>query len=161
MAGFGSKIRLAGDNEIFKGVVGNHCLIEIDNTSQRSLPSAKMVVPAIELCSPFGFRYALICLFEFQVVITNIGDATIGDESSEDGKRWMRPFLDGAMSIPGVNFAAWGRSYKYPEIAMHFIGQQVDTPALYDQADSDQTITQDVHMMLTSETILEDLFQIH
>lgn len=59
-----------------------------------------------------------------QVVITNIGEATIDDESTEDGQRWMKPFLEGAMKIPGVNFAAWGRSYKYPDIAMHFIGEQ-------------------------------------
>ena len=65
----------------------------------------KMVVPAIE------------------VVFTNIGDATIDDESTEDGKTWLNAFISGAESIPGVTFAAWGRSYKYPDMAMHFIGK--------------------------------------
>ena len=64
-----------------------------------------MVVPAIE------------------VVITHIGGATIDDESTDDGKRWVTPFLNGAMNIPGVNFAAWGRSNKNPNTAMHFIGK--------------------------------------
>ena len=64
-----------------------------------------MVVPAIE------------------VVFTNIGTATIDDESTEDGQTWLKAFVSGAEGIPGVNFAAWGRSYKYPEIAMHFIGK--------------------------------------
>ena len=58
-----------------------------------------------------------------EIVFTNIGNATIDDESSEDGKRWLKPFLDGALHIPGVNFAAWGRSYRYPDLAMHFIGR--------------------------------------
>ena len=64
-----------------------------------------MVVPAIE------------------VVFTNIGNATIDDESTEDGKTWLNAFVTGAESIPGVNLAAWGRSYKYSDIAMHFIGK--------------------------------------
>lgn len=64
-----------------------------------------MVVPAIE------------------VVITNVGDANIDDETTETGKAWQKAFLDGALGIPGCNFAAWGRSYKYPDVAMHFIGK--------------------------------------
>jgi hypothetical protein len=64
-----------------------------------------MVVPAIE------------------VVFTNIGNATIDDESTEDGQTWLNAFVGGAKTIPGVNFAAWGKSYKYPDVAMHFIGK--------------------------------------
>ena len=66
-----------------------------------------MVVPALE------------------IVITNIGDANIDDETTETGKIWQKAFLDGALGIPGVNFGAWGRSYKYPDIAMHFIGERL------------------------------------
>jgi hypothetical protein len=73
-----------------------------------------MVVPAIE------------------VVFTNIGTSTIDDESTEDGQTWLKAFVAGAEDIPGVSFAAWGRSYKDPEIAMHFIGktrQSIKAPA--------------------------------
>jgi hypothetical protein len=64
-----------------------------------------MVVPAIE------------------VVITNIGDHPIDDESTESGQTWLKAFLQGATTIPGGNFASWGRSYKYPDTAVHFIGK--------------------------------------
>ncbi len=64
-----------------------------------------MVIPAIE------------------VVFTNIGTATIDDESTENGQTWVDASVSDAKSIPGVNFAAWGRSYKSPEIAMRLVGK--------------------------------------
>jgi hypothetical protein len=64
-----------------------------------------MVVPAIE------------------IVISRIGEHTIDDESTEDGKRWLEAFRMGAEQIPGVVRACWARSYKDPSIAMHFIGK--------------------------------------
>jgi hypothetical protein len=64
-----------------------------------------MVVPAIE------------------IVVTQICAATIDDETSEDGKIWMEAFRKGADEIPGCVRACWARSYKDPNIAMHFIGE--------------------------------------
>jgi hypothetical protein len=64
-----------------------------------------MVVPAIE------------------IVITRIGSATIDDETTEDGKTWLEAFRKGADEIPGVVRAAFARSYKDSNIAMHFIGK--------------------------------------
>lgn len=62
MARFGSNVRFADDNEIYKAAVENHCLIETDRGSDAGLHSAKIVVPAIEVCYPFDFHHALIYL---------------------------------------------------------------------------------------------------
>jgi hypothetical protein len=58
-----------------------------------------------------------------EIVVTDIGDHTIDDVSTQDGKDWLEAFRLGAETIPGVVRASWGRSYKYPNIAMHIIGK--------------------------------------
>lgn len=65
------------------------------------------------------------------------------------------------MSIPGVNFAAWGRSYKYPDIAMHFIGTKLASYNAHDNTDQAKITTPDVNTMSTSVTTSEGLFPIH
>jgi hypothetical protein len=60
-----------------------------------------------------------------EIVITDIGDHTIDDASTQDGKDWLEAFRAGAEQIPGVVRASWGRSYKESNIAMHFIGKKV------------------------------------
>ncbi|KAL7893071.1 hypothetical protein HDV63DRAFT_392966 [Trichoderma sp. SZMC 28014] len=59
-----------------------------------------------------------------EIVVTEIGDHTIDDVSTQDGKDWLEAFRLGAETIPGAVRASWGRSYKYPNIAMHFIDYQ-------------------------------------
>lgn len=58
-----------------------------------------------------------------EIVITDIGDHTIDDVSTQDGKDSIEAFRLGAATIPGAVRASWGRSYKYSNIAMHFIGK--------------------------------------
>lgn len=58
-----------------------------------------------------------------EIVITEIGDHTIDDASTQDGKDWVEAFRLGAEKIPGVVRAGWGRSYRDSNIAMHFIGK--------------------------------------
>lgn len=58
-----------------------------------------------------------------EIVITEIGDHTIDDLSTQDGKDWVEAFRLGAEKIPGVVRAGWGRSYRDSNIAMHFIGK--------------------------------------
>ena len=60
-----------------------------------------------------------------EVVFTHVGDRTIDDESTQDGKEWLEAFKAGAESIPAVVRAGWGRSYKDPTIAMHFVGMSL------------------------------------
>jgi hypothetical protein len=57
------------------------------------------------------------------IVVTQVGSATIDDETSQDGKTWMEAFRIGADEIPGCVRACWARSYKDPNICMHFIGE--------------------------------------
>ena len=66
-----------------------------------------------------------------EVLFTNIGTATIDDESTEDGQTWLKAFFSYVEGVPGVNFAAWGRSYKYPEVAMHFICRWSRHPSVW------------------------------
>ena len=57
-----------------------------------------------------------------EVVITNVGDSTFDDESTEDGKIWLEAFKAAAQNIPGLIRACFARSYEHPDTAMHFIG---------------------------------------
>jgi hypothetical protein len=57
-----------------------------------------------------------------EIVITDVGNHTINDESTEDGKLWLEAFRAGAETIKGVRRACWGVSDRDPKIAMHFIG---------------------------------------
>lgn len=63
----------------------------------------KMVVPILE------------------VVLTNIGDHTIEDLNTHDGKEWFGAFVVAATQIPGLVRAGWGQAYEDREVAMHFI----------------------------------------
>lgn len=65
-----------------------------------------------------------------EIVVTEIGDHTIDDVATQDGKDWLEAFRLGAETIPGAVRASWGRSYKYSNIAMHFIGKS-DLRCLY------------------------------
>ncbi|KAL7914008.1 hypothetical protein GGI35DRAFT_490363 [Trichoderma velutinum] len=56
-----------------------------------------------------------------EIVVTDIGDHTIDDVSTQDGKDWLEAFRSGATTIPGCVKACWGRSYRDSNIAMHFI----------------------------------------
>jgi hypothetical protein len=62
-----------------------------------------------------------------EIVLTNIGNHTINDVSTEDGKQWLGAFTVAAREIPGLVRAGWGRSYEDSEIAMHFIGKYRST----------------------------------
>ena len=64
-----------------------------------------MVVPAIE------------------VVITNVGNQTIEDQSTQVGKDWLEAFRSGAEIVPGIISASWSVSHKDPSTVMHFIGK--------------------------------------
>ncbi|KAL6892016.1 hypothetical protein GGI43DRAFT_413965 [Trichoderma evansii] len=59
-----------------------------------------------------------------EIVVTDVGDHTIDDVSTQDGKVWLEAFRVGAEKIPGVVRAGWGRSYRDSRIAMHFIDYQ-------------------------------------
>ena len=66
-----------------------------------------------------------------EVVFTHVGDHTIDDESTKDGQEWLEAFKAGAETIPGVRKACWARSYKDPNIAMHFIGRKMSPSATF------------------------------
>ncbi len=58
-----------------------------------------------------------------EVVLTTVGNHTIEDLNSQDGKEWFGAFVAAAKQIPGLVRAGWGQSYEDREIAMHFIGK--------------------------------------
>lgn len=57
-----------------------------------------------------------------EVAVTTVGNHTIEDETTEDGKKYQRAFYEAATTIPGCSRGCWGRSDKYPEKVIHFIG---------------------------------------
>lgn len=57
-----------------------------------------------------------------EVTVTTVGNHTVEDETTEDGKKYQRAFYDAATTIPGCSRGCWGRSDKYPEKVIHFIG---------------------------------------
>lgn len=57
-----------------------------------------------------------------EVTVAKVGAKTVEDESTEDGKRYMTAFYNGATGIPGCSRGAWGRSDKYDDTAVHFLG---------------------------------------
>ncbi|PNP37115.1 hypothetical protein TGAM01_v201416 [Trichoderma gamsii] len=56
-----------------------------------------------------------------EVTVTTVGNHTVEDETTEDGKKYQRAFYDAATTIPGCSRGCWGRSDKYPEKVLHFI----------------------------------------
>lgn len=63
-----------------------------------------------------------------EVTVTTVGNHTVEDETTEDGKKYQRAFYDAATTIPGCSRGCWGRSDKYPEKVIHFIGMSQVCP---------------------------------
>lgn len=57
-----------------------------------------------------------------EVTVTTVGNHTVEDETTEDGKKYQRAFYEAATTIPGCSRGCWGRSDKYPDMVIHFIG---------------------------------------
>jgi hypothetical protein len=57
-----------------------------------------------------------------EIVITDIGNHTVNDESTEDGKVWLEAFRAAAEGVPGIRRACFAMSDRDSNIAMHFIG---------------------------------------
>ena len=57
-----------------------------------------------------------------EITVAHIGSHTVEDPSTEDGQRYMEAFHAAATTIPGCSRGCWGRSDKYPEKVLHFLG---------------------------------------
>lgn len=65
-----------------------------------------------------------------EVTVATVGNHTVEDESSEDGKKYMTAFHAAATTIPGCSRGCWGRSDKYPDKVIHFLGKHGDATVL-------------------------------
>jgi hypothetical protein len=57
-----------------------------------------------------------------EVTVAKVGNKTVEDETTEDGRRYRKAFHDGATGIPGCSRGCWGRSDKYADTVVHFLG---------------------------------------
>lgn len=57
-----------------------------------------------------------------EVTVVTVGNRTIEDETTEDGQKYQKAFHAAATTIPGCSRGCWGRSDKYPDKVIHFIG---------------------------------------
>ena len=57
-----------------------------------------------------------------EVTLAKVGKHTVEDETTGDGQRYKKAFYDGATGIPGCLRACWGRSDRYAEWVIHFLG---------------------------------------
>lgn len=57
-----------------------------------------------------------------EVTVVTVGNRTVEDESTEDGQKYVKAFHAAATTIPGCSRGCWGRSDKYPDKVVHFIG---------------------------------------
>ena len=69
-----------------------------------------------------------------EVTVAKVGKNTVEDESSEAGKKYMTAFYKAATTIPGCTRGAWGRSDKYSDYVVHFLGMCMRNSSSKDSA---------------------------
>jgi len=56
-----------------------------------------------------------------EITLVKVGNKTVEDPSTEDGRKYQTAFHAAATTIPGCVRGSWGRSDKYPDTLVHFL----------------------------------------
>ena len=66
--------------------------------------------------------YGIMVSPRIEVTVTHVGSHTVEDDTTDAGRIYREAFYNAATGIPGCERGCWGRSDKYPDKVLHFLG---------------------------------------